>query len=62
MDLTTLSQARSVVAVATVVAFNLLMVLLAVIGQVPISAPFVVLWLVGDFVLCLTALALTERS
>jgi hypothetical protein len=62
VDLTTLSQARSVVAVATVVAFNLLMVLLAVIGQVPISAPFVVLWLVGDFVLCLTALALTERS
>ena len=58
----TLPHARSLVAIATVVAFNLLMVVLAAIGQAPISAPFVVLWFVGDFVLCLTALAFTERS
>jgi hypothetical protein len=60
--MTTLPHARSVVAMATVVAFNLLMVVLAAIGQAPISAPFFVLWFVGDFVLCLAALALTERS
>ena len=48
--MTTLLRAWSVVAVATVVAFNLLMILLAAIGHVPISTPFVVLWFVGDFV------------
>jgi hypothetical protein len=59
---TTLYQARSIIAVATVVAFNLLMVLLAAIGQAPIATPLFVLWFVGDLVLSLAALALTERS
>jgi len=56
------SAARSVGAVAAVVAFNLLMVLLAAVGQAPIAAPFFVLWFVGDFALCLAALDLTERT
>ena len=59
--MTTLPHGRALFAVSTVVAFNLLMVLLAAIGQAPIAAPFFVLWFVGDFVLGLAALAMTER-
>lgn len=61
----TLQRVRSVVAVGAVgavVTFNLLMVLLAAIGDAPIDTPFVVLWIVGDSVLCLLALVATERS
>ena len=57
----TLPRVRPVAGIAAVVAFNLLMVAMASIGQAPIDAVFVVLWIVGDFVLSLLALAATER-
>jgi hypothetical protein len=46
---------------AAVAAFNVLMVVLATIGQAPIDTSFVVVWIGGDFALSLIALALTER-
>jgi hypothetical protein len=58
----TLPRVLSVAAVGAVVTFNLLMVLLAAIGDAPIDTQLVVLWIVGDFVLCLLALVATERS
>ena len=61
LDAMTLPRVLSVAAVGAVVTFNLLMVLLAAIGDAPIDTPFVVLWIVGDFVLCLLALVAIER-
>ena len=52
---------RSTVPIGVVVAFNLLMAVLAMIAGSPIDAAFLVAWIVGDFVLSLLALALTER-
>jgi hypothetical protein len=59
--MTARSRLRPAVAIGVVVAFNLMMVVLAAIAHGPIEAPFVVAWIVGDFVFCLLALALTER-
>jgi hypothetical protein len=53
---------RAVAAVALVVAFNLMMFVLAASGQTPMDAPYLVAWLTGDAVLSLAALALTEHS
>ena len=53
---------RAVAAVAAVLAFNLLMFVLAAVGQNPMDAPFLVAWITGDAVLSLAALALTESS
>lgn len=53
---------RGVVAAAAVVAFNLLMFVLAAVGSNPIEAAFLVAWITGDAVLSLAALALTEGS
>jgi hypothetical protein len=57
-----LRNGRGVVAAATLVAFNLLMFVLAALGPIPMETPFLVAWLTGDAVLTLGALALTERS
>jgi hypothetical protein len=53
---------RVVAAIALVVAFNLLMFVLAAFGQNPMDAPYLVAWMTGDAVLSLGALALTEHS
>ena len=53
---------RGVLAAGALVAFNLLMFVLAALGPIPMEAPFLVAWLTGDAVLTLGALALTERS
>jgi hypothetical protein len=53
---------RGNVAAAAVVAFNLLMFVLAALGPIPMETPFFVAWFAGDAVLTLGALALTERS
>ena len=60
--LVVLRHGRGVVAAAAVVAFNLLMFVLAALGPIPMETPFLVTWLTGDAVLTLGALALTERS
>jgi hypothetical protein len=52
---------RGIVAAAAVVAFNLVMFVLAAMGSSPMEAPFLVAWLAGDAVLSVTALFLTER-
>ena len=60
--LVVLRNGRGVVAAAALVAFNLLMFVLAALGPVPMETPFLVAWFTGDAVLTLGALALTERS
>jgi len=60
--LVVLRHRRGVVAAAALVAFNLLMFVLAAVGQNPIDAPFLVAWMTGDAVLSFAALALTEHS
>jgi len=60
--LVVLRHRRGVVAAATLVAFNLLMFVLAAIGSTPMETPFLVAWITGDAALTLGALALTERS
>jgi hypothetical protein len=52
---------RSIVAAGAVVAFNLLMFILAAMGSSPMEAPFLVAWITGDAVLSVAALFLTER-
>jgi hypothetical protein len=52
---------RGIVAAAAVVAFSLVMFVLAAMGSSPVEAPFLVAWLAGDAVLSVTALFLTER-
>lgn len=52
---------RPVASITAVVAFNVAMVILAATGQGPIGATFLVVWIVGDALLCLLAVALTER-
>jgi hypothetical protein len=52
---------RGIVAAAVVVAFNLLMFVLAAMGSSPMEAPFLVAWITGDAVLSVAALFLTER-
>jgi hypothetical protein len=47
--------------ILAVVAFNLAMTVVAWTGHEPVDAPFLVAWIAGDFVVSLTALALTER-
>jgi hypothetical protein len=49
-----------IVAAAGVVAFNLLMFVLASVGSSPMEAPFLVAWITGDAVLSVAALLLTE--
>jgi hypothetical protein len=44
-----------------VVAFNLLMIALAAMAGGSIEAPFLAVWIGGDFALSLLALGLTER-
>lgn len=61
-DLVVLRDGRGVVAAAALVAFNLLMLVLAALGPIPMEAPFLVAWISGDAVLSLAALALTEHS
>jgi len=58
--LVVLRHRRGVVAAAALVAFNLVMFLLANAGQNSMDAPFLVAWITGDAVLSLAALALTE--
>jgi hypothetical protein len=53
---------RRAVDIAVVVAFNLLMFVLAAVGSSPMDAPFLVAWVTGDAVLSLVALAVTEHS
>ena len=53
---------RAVAAITALVAFNLLMFVLAAVGSSPMDAPFLVAWITGDAVLSLGAMALTERS
>jgi hypothetical protein len=53
---------RGVVAAAALVAFNLLMFVLAAVGSNPMEAAFLVAWITGDAALSLAALALTESS
>jgi hypothetical protein len=60
--LVVLRNGRGVVAAAALVAFNLLMFVLAALGPIPMETPFFVAWFTGDAVLTLGALALTERS
>jgi len=60
--LVVLRSGRGVVAATALVAFNLLMFVLAALGPVPMETPFLVAWFTGDAVLTLGALALTERS
>jgi hypothetical protein len=62
VDMVVLRHRRGVVAAAAVVAFNLLMFVLAAVGSNPIEAAFLVAWITGDAVLSLAALALTEGS
>jgi hypothetical protein len=50
---------RGIVA-AAVVAFNLLMFVLAAMGSSPLEAPFLVAWITGDAVLSVDPLYLTE--
>ena len=57
-----LRHGRGVVAAAALVAFNLVMFVLAAVGSNPIEAPFLVAWITGDAVLTLAALAFTEHS
>ena len=57
-----LRHGRAVAAIAAVVAFNLLMFVIAAVGQGPMETPFLVAWIMGDAVLSLAALALTEGS
>jgi hypothetical protein len=52
---------RGIVAAAGVVAFNLLMFVLAAEGSSPMEALFLVAWITGDAVLSVAALFLTER-
>ena len=52
---------RRAVAAAVVVVFNILMFVLAATGPLPLEAPLLVAWIVGDFVVSLAALAATER-
>jgi hypothetical protein len=59
--LVVLRHRRGVVAAAAPVAFNLLMFVLAADGQKPMDAPFLVAWMMGDAVLSVAALFLTER-
>jgi hypothetical protein len=54
--------ARLSIAAAALVAFNIVMIVLAAMSQGPIDTPFVIAWIGGDFVLSLIALALTERQ
>jgi hypothetical protein len=51
---------RGIIAAAAVVAFNVLMFVLAALGPIPMEAPFLVAWMSGDAVLSLAALAFTE--
>jgi hypothetical protein len=60
--LVVLRNGRGVIAAAALVAFNLLMFVLAALGPVPMETPFLVAWFTGDAVVTLGALALTERS
>ena len=57
-----LRHGRGVVAAAALVAFNLLMFVLAAFGPIPMETPFLVAWIVGGAVLSLLTLVLTERS
>jgi hypothetical protein len=50
------------ISVLAVVAFNLAMVVVAWTRHEPVDATFLVAWIAGDFVVSLTALALTERQ
>jgi hypothetical protein len=59
--MTALRTFRSFVAIGVVVAFNLLMIALAAMAGGSIEAPFLAVWIGGDFALSLLALALTER-
>jgi hypothetical protein len=52
---------RGVVAAAAVVAFNLLMFVLAATDSSTMEAPFLVAWITGDAALSVAALFLTER-
>jgi hypothetical protein len=52
---------RGIIAAAAVVAFNLLMFILAAMGSSPMAAPFLLAWITGDAVLSVAALFLTER-
>ena len=52
---------RAVAAMTALVAFNLLMFVLAAVGSSPMGTPLLVAWITGDAVLSLGALALTER-
>jgi hypothetical protein len=61
VDMVVLPHRRGVVAAAAVVAFNLLMFVLAAMGSSPMEAPFLVAWITGDAVLSVAALLLTER-
>jgi hypothetical protein len=53
---------RAIAAIGAVVAFNVLMFVLAALGQSPMETPLLVAWIAGDAVLSLAALALTEDS
>jgi uncharacterized membrane protein len=52
---------RGIVAAAAVVAFNVLMFVLAALGPIPMEAPFLVAWITGDAVLSIAALFISER-
>lgn len=56
-----LRRGRGAVAAAALVAFNLLMFVLAALGPIPIESSFLVAWIAGDAILSLAALVLTER-
>jgi hypothetical protein len=60
--LVVLRHRRGVIAAAALAAFNLVMFVLAAVGSKPIEAPFLFVWITGDAVLTLAALAITERS
>ena len=57
-----LRRGRGIVAAAALVAFNLLMFVIAALGPRSMESPFLVAWIAGDAVLSLAALALTDRS
>lgn len=59
--MTALRTFRAFVAIGVVVAFNLLMIALAAMAGGSIEAPFLAVWIGGDFALSLLALELTER-
>jgi hypothetical protein len=60
--MTELRAFRTFVSIGMIVAFNLLMIALAADGwRCSIEAPFLAVWIGGDFALSLLALALTER-